>query len=264
MRTGSIVTSVIVGMLFPIAAGAEEVMRLEPRPAVILKLLVSELKEPELVALLFPGGHGRVNIDDQGAFGNLRGNFLVRSRKQFRRHKIVTAIFDSPSDRKDRDGLSYEYRMTNEHGEDIGAAVAALRRQFRKPVWLIGTSRGTLSAANGATRLKTGAADGLVLTASVGVENRRGADVLKFDLASLRIPTLVVHHKSDHCRVTPPRGARSIRQALVNAERAQIFMVGGGIEKGDPCQGRSHHGFRGIERQTIDAIAGWMLRNESP
>jgi len=53
--------------------------------------------------------------------------------------------------------------------------VDALRKRFRVPVWLVGTSRGTLSAA--ATGLQLGkATDGVVLTSTMAYHGFNGIE----------------------------------------------------------------------------------------
>ena len=72
------------------------------------------------------------------------------------------------------------------------------------PVWLIGTSMGTVSAANGAARLTAGGPDGLVLTSTVTRQGRERIETVgDVRLDAIRVPTLVVHHKNDACRATP-------------------------------------------------------------
>ena len=48
------------------------------------------------VAVLFPGGAGRIGIDNRGNIA-FTGNFLVRSRAHFHAAGIATATLDAPS-----------------------------------------------------------------------------------------------------------------------------------------------------------------------
>jgi pimeloyl-ACP methyl ester carboxylesterase len=245
--------------VFALPASAEEVVKLKPRGDVVLKLLVDAPADAKALALLLPGGHGKVNIQNDGTFKGLKGNFLVRSRDLFVGNGVATAVFDAPSDRKDSEGLSYSYRVSAEHADDIKAAIAELRGKYPKlPIWLVGTSRGSTSAANAAANIKEGGTDGVVLTASVGVSSKHGGNVLDFDLAGIKIPVLVVHHEEDGCKVTPVSGARDIKAALTGAKASELIVVTGGDSGGEPCKGKSHHGFLGIENKVVDAIATWI------
>ena len=132
-------------------------------------MLAEDPGDAKAIAVLFPGGSGKVNIRKDGTFKGTTGNFLTRSRKKFSAHGLVTVLFDAPSDRKDASGLSFDYRMSEEYAGDIKLAMANLRQAFPAlPVWLVGTSRGSTSVANAAANIKVGGPDGVVLTASVG------------------------------------------------------------------------------------------------
>lgn len=244
---------------FSFSASAEEVVKLKPRDGVVLRLLVDAPADAKALALLFPGGHGRVLIKDDGTFKGLKGNFLVRSRGLFVADGVAVAVFDAPSDHKDKEGLTYQYRTSAEHAGDIKTAIAKLRSMYPKlPLWLVGTSRGSTSAANAAANIKDGGADGVVLTSSVGVATKHGGNVLDFNLAGIKQPALVVHHEEDECHTTPVSGARDIKAALTGAKASELIVVTGGDSKGNPCGGSSHHGYLGIEKKVVDAIAAWI------
>ena len=249
-------------VLMPGAASAADILDIVPRDGVTLRLLIDAPADVRAVALLLPGGHGRVMIRDNGTYKGLKGNFLIRTRDLLVAKGIATAVMDAPSDRKDMPGLTQEYRSSPEHAEDIAKAVAALRARFKgAPVWLIGTSRGSTSAANAATHPGDTPADGVVLTSSFGTSTKKGGNVRDFDMSGLKMPVLVVHHKYDGCKFTPPRGAQGIFDDLAGASRKELLMLEGGDEISDPCQGKSHHGYLGIEGKAIDAIAAWITGN---
>jgi pimeloyl-ACP methyl ester carboxylesterase len=63
--------------------------------------------------------------------------------------------------------LELPHDPTSEHAADVKQAIAAMREVAPVPVWLVGTSMGSLSAANAAARLPEGGPDGIVLTSSV-------------------------------------------------------------------------------------------------
>lgn len=242
-------------------AQAEEVMEIFPRPGVTLRLLVDAPPGAKAVAILFAGGHGRLKIRMDGSHKALTGNFLVRSRKLFSADGFVTVLFDAPSDHMDKTGLASNYRMTPEHAGDIRAVIKRMREKFALPVWLVGTSRGSTSAANGAATPGEGGPDGLVLTSAIGVWTSKGGNVLDFDLGAIKIPVLVVHHRDDGCRVTPFAGAEKIKAALKNAKASELMVFEGGGNESAPCQAKSHHGYLGIEGRVVGAIAAWIKAN---
>lgn len=98
-----------------------------------------------------------------------------------------------------------QFRTTENHGRDIAGVIACLRQNAAIPIWLVGTSWGTVSAANAAARLKApDAADGLVLTATITASSRQMTALpLSVDLSAIAIPTLLVHNTEDQCVICP-------------------------------------------------------------
>ena len=145
---------------------------------------------------------------------------------------------------------------------DIKGVIAYLREASNVPVWLIGTSRGTISAANAASRLKEGGANGLVLTATVFGESGGGGIITDVDLESITIPTLFVHHKQDRCRVTPYAGVAPHMKSLKNAPKVEQVAFEGGLPAQDShCGNQGPHGFLGIEDEVVRAIGNWIKAN---
>lgn len=143
--------------------------------------LVEETDGSVGVVVLFAGGRGVTQISDQGGIGRLTGNFLVRSRHIFWQHGFTTVVFDSPSDSSE--DLRPVHHSTA-FAEDVGAVIHHLRRSYGLPVWLVGTSRGTVAVAAAASRLGKNSPDGVVFTASL-FEGNRTASVLDLPLEKL-------------------------------------------------------------------------------
>ena len=215
------------------------------------------------VLVLLPGGSGFVDLDANGCARRLKGNSLVRTRGLFHGRGFATALVDAPSDHQAADGLG-GFRIAPAHAEDIGRIVDDLRRRTGLPVWLAGTSRGSISAANAAARLQgTATPDGLVLTSPVtsgrvgGFKAWVAQTVFSVRLAAIRVPVLVVVHAADKCIRTPPELAARIA-AGTDARREQIKTITGGPGwRGPPglkaCRGRAPHGFAG---QKVDVTEG--------
>lgn len=188
----------------PATAGETSVETLTPRPGVSERVLfIRPDGPPKASVVLFAGGKGKIGLQADGAIKNA-GNFLVKTRELFASHGLLVAVYDAPSDRKGKDGMS-GYRISQDHAVDIAAVVKRLRELAPVPVWLVGTSRGTISAANAAARFPPPAGpDGIVLTSTVVENGKRGQDSIhQVDLERIGVPTLVFHHKSDGCYVTP-------------------------------------------------------------
>lgn len=232
--------------------------------------LFYSLNNPEkarVVLVLLPGGSGFADLDKGGCARKLSGNSLVRTRDLFHAQGVATALVDAPANYRGEDGLG-GFRISPQHAEDLGKIVADIRRRTKLPVWIIGTSRGSISAVNAASRL-TGeqAPDGLVLTSPLTVGRVGGRKawvaqtVFSLDLAAIKIPVLVVANAADACIRTPPALAPAIL-ARTNGAREQAVTVKGSAPKAasnvDACEGRTPHGFIGHEQEVTDGIVRFI------
>jgi hypothetical protein len=247
-------------LLVPSAACAEDIVTLATRGGITQSYLLSapEKAKARAVAILFAGGPGKVDLERETARATFdRGNFLVRSRQLFARHGIVAAVVDAPSDQSQ--GMDDRFRLGSAHAEDIGKVMADLRTRFPAlPVFLVGTSRGTVSAASIGKRAGK-AVDGVVLTATLFLASRKQPGLSGFDFAAIPSPLLFVHHVDDGCTYTPHSSARRL------ADRYPLISVSGGApEQSQPCDALSAHGFLGREADTVGAIAKWMLKEPYP
>ena len=225
-------------------------------------------KDATAVLVLLPGGGGFLDLDDNGCPRKLKGNSLVRKRPLFHGAGLVTALVDAPDDYHGTEGLG-GFRIERDHAEDIGKVIADMRRRTKLPVWLVGTSRGAISAANAASRLKgEQAPDGLVLTSPV-TSGREGAykawvahSVFTTELDEIKMPVLVVVHEDDKCVRTPPRlGKRIIEKTNGSREQAVTVTGGPGWNGGESvkaCIGKSPHGFIDQEDEVAAGIARFV------
>jgi pimeloyl-ACP methyl ester carboxylesterase len=210
--------------------------------------------------ILFAGGKGKIKLKGKGVdYRYKSNNFLVRSKELFAKNNMMVAVVDAPSDRYNRNGMWYGFRTSDAHIRDIEEIVDYLKRKKDVPVWLIGTSRGTESAAHIA--IHSNKIDGLVLTASLSRPQRKGAQVTAMELDKITIPTLVVAHKKDECFVTPPEDTQKIVSMLSNSKHAQAQLFDGGDSISKPCKGKSYHGFLGIEEKVVEYISAFVQNN---
>lgn len=211
--------------------------------------------------VLLPGGSG--GIGKLGAQGWPDGsNFLVRSAPLFAARGFNLALVSRPSDKTDMD---YPFRVSESAMDDLRRALHQVRASFAGPVWLVGTSRGTVSGAAAAIALRDeGLIDGLVLTASVTLAKITGA-VPTQSLDKITIPVLVMHHERDACRVCRPDEVAAIDRGLVNSRRHALLMFNGGEgESGNPCEALHFHGFIGAEPQAVERITDWIAATPMP
>ncbi|HZR04014.1 MAG TPA: alpha/beta hydrolase [Burkholderiales bacterium] len=237
---------------------AQTVVDIPTRPGVTQRMVVLRPPDPKAVVILFAGGHGGLRIFRNGSFGYGDGNFLVRSRQLFADNGLLVAVVDAPSDRQNPPYLA-GFRQRPEHAADIKAVIAWVREEAKVPVWLVGTSRGTQSAAYVATELNgPQGPDGLVLTSTIltGAKSRAVPDM---PLANLHIPVLVVHHEQDGCDFCLFKDIPKLMGKLDNVPRKQLLSFKGGDDQGDACEAFAHHGFNALEREVVGQIAAWVL-----
>jgi hypothetical protein len=254
-RAGRLVACLVV----PAAALAQpgaDLVTLPARDGVTLTyLLVADPAVPvEQVVVLFSGGAGNVRLRPASlrpAFAE-RGNFLVRTRYLWAEAGFASVVVDAPSDRA-QSGLDDAFRTGSMHAQDIGKVIADLKRRFPgAPLTLVGTSRGTVSAASVARHLP-GQADRVVLTATLFNASRAGAGLAGFDYTTIKAPLLFVHHVDDACQVTPYFPAKRL-----GASYPLVSVSGGRPAESGPCDPLSEHGFFGREAETVEAVKNWI------
>ena len=241
---------------------AQEIITLPTRPNVTQTyFLTSAPKQLQAIAILFPGSGGLIHLRSEGGQPKFAGgNFLVRSRAEFVMRGVIAAIIDAPSDQQSGWGMSDEFRLGAEHAVDMNVVIEDLKKRLpHTPIFLIGTSRGTISAAALGARFGTKVA-GIALTATMFREAGRttrepGPGLSRFDFTTIPVPILFAHHVSDQCRYTPYGDAARL------SEKYPLITVWGGLPpESTPCEARSQHGFLGKESETVEQIVNWMLK----
>jgi hypothetical protein len=222
------------------------------REAAYLPAYVLTRESARATLVLLPGGDAETGAVVEGRPGS--GNFLSRSRDLFADAGFHVIVLYRASDLATLDNA---YRAGREHLAELAAALSWARERLGKPVWLVGTSRGTVSAAAAGIALEPGLLQGVVLTSSI--TNLKSGGVPGLPLASLKLPTLVLHHRHDACRVCLPQEASQITRRLTSAPVKRFVMVEGGSDpRGDPCHARHWHGFINYERETVALITEWI------
>lgn len=207
--------------------------------------------------ILLPGGDAGTGKIVDGK--PTSGNFLSRTRDEFHAAGFNVIIVYRATD---LNGLDYGYRVSKDHVGELAKVIAFAKQNFGKPVWLVGTSRGTVSGTATAIALGDSEVQGLVLTSSV-TSKKTGA-IATQDIASLKIPTLVVHHKHDACKFCVPYEASRITTDLKSAPVKKFIMIEGGSEPaGDPCEAKHWHGFVNFEKETAKIITDWIKNPQS-
>jgi hypothetical protein len=235
---------------------AQELVKLSTRPGATLSFFIAGMGavKPQAVALLLIGGGGNINLrmeNGQVRFG--QQNFLPRSRREFIAEGILPVILDNPTDQQAGAGMSDDFRASAAHGADLRAVIAEVKRRYPGlPVFLVGTSRSTISAAHQSRALGDELA-GAVLSSSLYWLGKQPM-LSAFDFSSVKIPLLIVHHREDACQHTPYRDAERL-----GARFPLVSVKGGKPPETGPCDPLAPHGYYGKEAETVGAIAAWML-----
>lgn len=247
----------------PLVAG-EFVVEIASRGQNARALLLTPEKAPVGSVILLAGGHGNLNLRADGRIRWGADNHLVRSRALYAAAGFNTLVPDIAPDLKLPDGGVVDgYRADSKNATDIGAAVAYMRT-LRSPVVLIGTSRGSISAANAAARL-TGPArpDAVVVSSAFLGANPRDFSVAKMagnDPRRLNLPLLVIEHRADGCGPTGPTAVEPFRAWYEAGGRRLdiLWLEGGDPPRGDPCEARGAHGFPGLDDRVVADTAAWI------
>jgi Serine aminopeptidase, S33 len=242
-------------------AAAQEIVTLATRPGVTQAFFIASLPQnPQAIAILFPGSAGLIRLrEEKGQIKFGQNNFLVRSRGEFVKHGMVAVVVDAPSDHQSS-GMSDDFRLGADHFADISVLIAEISKRLRGlPIFLVGTSRGTISAAALGTRVGSGLS-GVVLTSTMfrpagARSNEPGPGLSRFDFSAIKVPVLFVHHVSDQCGNTPYGDA-----ARLADKYPLISVFGGRAPESGPCDPFSAHGYFGKESETVEEIVNWMLK----
>lgn len=272
MNFRPIILSLVLVVLFcgTLNAHEESLVTVPSRANIEQKFLLVKPEKPTAAVILFAGGHGGLQLSSLFGMPGMawgKTNFLVRTRKRFADHGFVVAVIDSPPDYKKMNAI---WRMSPEHAEDIHAVVQALKKDFNLPLWVIGTSMGTISAPNAAIRLGS-EVNGLVLTSSITRSPKKWElyssypnAIINMDLGKITVPTLIVAHKDDGCDLTPAEDAEKLKSAFAKASKVEVkYFSGGKAPVSKPCNALSAHGYYGIEDEVVAAIADFINANNS-
>lgn len=215
------------------------------------------------VLVLYIGGDGTMNFA-AGAVNNGSPNTVARNRYHFAAEGYVVALVDAANDFNATPIGLRNRRLGAAHLVDLKAVMADLRNRYAGlPIWSVGHSRGTLSAAVTAISVEP-PADGLVLMSSLtGNPATPSEDLSSLDIESIRAPALIVSHQGDTCAFTNPEDSRALRKRFIASERAKFRdFNGGSAPLTDPCDPLAPHGFFGIDQKVVDAITKWVRRRD--
>jgi hypothetical protein len=217
--------------------------------------------KPKRAFLLFGGGVGRVSHVvrlEKGRY-RLSRNFLMRIVKEIADAGIAavpvgvwSGLTDSNAD---------DFRLGTDHAKDMAAAVRALAARGYREVFIVGTSRGTMDAANLALNLKDPRVKGVIFTSTMGDND----GLIALPVEKIDLPVLFVHNLYDECHVTTYEGARELYARMKNSPRRRFVTVkAAAIAEGRECGAIAAHGFRDFESATARILTDWAKGRNTP
>ncbi len=236
-------------------AHAGELFRVQTRNDVKTTVFWHATEGATATLFVFPGGGGGFGrVIDGWPSSN---NFLVRTSKLWAASGFNLAIFGRPGD---SDELDYEDRISATHMQDVKAVMDWVKTKSAAPIWVVGTSRGTVSAASTLITLQDNQIAGGVFTSSVVSDKKAGA-LPKQNLQQIKVPVLVYHHEKDACELCKPDAVPNIFNGLKSSPVKKLMMTNGGANpSGPPCEGNHWHGFIGMEPQAVTEISAWIRK----
>lgn len=205
---------------------------------------------PRAVVFMFAGGDGTVSFNTAGQITHMNSNFVMRIEPLWLAQGFGFATLGSSSSLMGQ-------RHTPAYAATIARGIDFVRTRTQAPVWLVGTSQGSIAAANGAAHLP-GRVAGVVLTSSVAGRSASGETVFDSDLGAVAVPALVVANRGDTCPSAGAGFAPQILAALARSPRKDIIYVDSNQLQSDPCEALSPHGYLGIEANVVQRISGWI------
>jgi hypothetical protein len=218
-------------------------------------------KEFKYGVALFPGYPGIMRLREEDGLlrFDLRGNFLLRSRREWLDEETLVAVLDAPSDEWAR--FSQRFRESARYASDIAALLAEIGQRYHVGEWtFVGTSEGSVSAFH-AARMNPTLARRVILTASVVRAGRNGPGLTAVRFPDLASRLLWVHHEDDPCEYTY---YSTVKEIALRSGAPLLTVRGGGPGYGQACMPFTAHGFIGVEKETVLAMRSWIKTGAVP
>jgi hypothetical protein len=214
-------------------------------------------REARASVVLMTGGNGLLSLDATGNIIDSTGNFLIRSADLFLRHGLNVMMADSAPAHPA--GLTDANRLSATHAAELQGFINAALNRWGKPVWVIGTSNGSISTVTAAGfQPALSGLSGVVLTSPVTVLPTALQPTFNLYASRITVPTLVAWHRDDHCTLSPPAGSAALFALIPSAHKDSRSFEHGHSVATDPCGAFSEHGYAGIEDEVVEELAEFV------
>lgn len=272
----------------PAFSQTQSLVTISSRGQTISAVLVTPTGTPLGAVILLAGDNGRLDITPDPTEGflinRLNNNQLVRTRVHYAEAGFLTLVPDLAPDLKvGATDVVPNYRIEQPHADDIGAMAVYLRNilfgdlpwwwpvpYWTMPVVVIGTSKGSIGAANAAVRITAYMQrPSRVVVTSPFYLPRGGLSIKEAagdDPTELNLPMLAVSHSADMCAFTPPSDLPTfMKWYRASGRELSVEILGfGGPFTGDVCDADHAHGFQGLDRLVVWKITTWIMRQSLP
>jgi len=211
------------------------------------KLYFNDSKYSGKIAILLflPGGEGN--------YGNKMPDYFKYLKKELS-IAIMNPGYNMPNTMGDP-----PLRYSNDYQEKIRSSILYLKKNYNKPVWLIGHSAGGPGVA-GFLKKNIKSEDYLSGVIFSGANLRSHSGNQKKNL-----PILIIHHKDDRCISNHYYGAQMKLDKYLKTNKSVTKLVtieGGGPFTANPCWGRDNrHSFKGKEKEYGLAVLNFIKEN---
>ena len=233
-----------------------EILQIQGAAGNVIPVYWEKAEGATATVILLSGGDGEVRF--RGTDLKPRGNnFLIRSYDLFLNHKVNVALMGTNVP------LTFEERAKDTHLADLATIARKVRGLSPVPVWLVGTSRGTVSAALAAIKFSGSPVfDGVVLTSAL-VSWKKPYAIGRQNIDKITVPVLVYMHAEDACEWCQFSEAKGLIGKFKNAPVQAFMGIRGGKPEGNPCHASHNHGFMGIEEIAVSDVVGWINHPKS-
>ncbi len=167
------------------------------------RVLYAAPDHPQATIVMLPGGAGELGLRRDGDMRH-GDNFVVRTRDLWVAKNYAVLIPDT-TDQENLRGL----RSSPDYAAVVVALVRLAQTKAAVPVFLLGTSQGSIAAMNGAAHAHPDTIAGVILTESVSRLGHSGETIFDADPQDVRIPALVIANSDDQCDCRPAAGCRA-------------------------------------------------------
>lgn len=242
-----------------IAQSNSAVREFATRQSVSVKAIVTTPEKAIGQVILLPGGDGDIGLNASGQISapQMADNFTVRTRSMFVDAGYITVVLDVAPDVTNlisptsRDSIA-------RNRDDVIAVAAALKKESKLPLWVVGTSASSWRLVHMTPRLQSEVGiSGIALTGTVVGKSETYWKAVE----QIAVPVLVVHHRNDACFYSKPEAIQPLFDAI-KVPAKKLVWIDGGNSRGDPCHEWAYHGFNGKEADAVGSILNWMKTSQ--